>query len=230
MELSIRLRKIASLVEKCDVAADIGTDHGYIPIYLVKNQICNRAIASDINKGPVERAKLNVNLENLKDKIECRLGPGMSVLKPGEVQGVIIAGMGGNLIRDIIEEDIEIYKNLQFAILQPVQHSDVLRKYIYNKGFDIIDEELCFDENKFYEIIKVKYNEKPRTMKDIYYEISEKLIMKNHELVKEYINYKITKYQNIHINIIENTKASIMRKEELKNKIIELQELLNLCP
>lgn len=229
MELSIRLEKIASLVEKCDVVADIGTDHGYIPIYLLKNKKCNKAIASDVNKGPVERAKLNMSMENLSDRVECRLGNGMKILKPNEAQGVIVAGMGGNLIRDIIEDSMDIFKKLNFAVLQPVQNPEVLRKYIFDKGFEILDEDLCYDENKFYEIMKVRYSEKPRKLDDIYYEISELLIKKKHHLLKKYIEFKINKYNIIFTNINENSTSFIVKKQEVENKIVQLQELLRLC-
>ena len=96
MELSIRLKTISNLVDKCHTVVDVGTDHGYIPIYLTKESFCDKAIASDINRGPVEKARKNVSLYNIDEKVECRLGPGLTTVKKGEVQGAIIAGMGGN--------------------------------------------------------------------------------------------------------------------------------------
>ena len=83
MELSKRLMKIASYVNYCEAIADIGTDHGYIPIYLVKNNKCNSAIASDINKGPIEKASTNIRFEGLSEKIKCLLGGGLKPLKVG---------------------------------------------------------------------------------------------------------------------------------------------------
>ena len=104
MELSKRLKFIAKHIDKCKSIADIGTDHGYIPIYAVKNNLCERSIASDINKDPVKKSKLNISLEGLSEKIETRLGGGLEPIKAKEVEGIVIAGMGGNLIRDILEE------------------------------------------------------------------------------------------------------------------------------
>lgn len=226
MELSIRLKKIASMIDKCESVADIGTDHGYIPIYLVKNDICKKAIASDINVGPVEKAKFNVRKESLEKKIECRVGPGFKTLKPFEVNAAVIAGMGGNLIRDIIKEDMKVFKSLDYVVLQPVQNPEVLRKYIYESGFKIIDEELCFDEKKYYEIIKVKYETDYKKVDEIFYEIGENLLTKNHPLVKEYINYKISKCEKIKGFIKEETESAINRKIELENKICELRKML----
>ncbi|MCM0648810.1 class I SAM-dependent methyltransferase [Clostridium swellfunianum] len=229
MELGIRLKKIASMVDVCDKMADIGTDHAYIPIYLIKNGICIRAVASDINKGPVEKAKKNVKLENLHKKIDCRLGGGFSTIAPKEVQAAVIAGMGGNLIRDIIEEGMEVFKNLESCILQPVQNPEVLRAYIYERGFEILEEELCFEEGKYYEIIKVRYGNKFLTVDSMYYEIGKRLIEDKHPMISEYISYKLDKYCNIYGNLNEDTENAKERKNELKIKIDKLKELRGQC-
>jgi tRNA (adenine22-N1)-methyltransferase len=229
MELSIRLEKIASMVDECEVMADIGTDHAYIPIYLIKEGVCRRAIASDINRGPVEKALKNIRVETLQDRIECRLGGGFSTIKPGEIQTAVIAGMGGNLIRDIIEADLEVFKKLDSCILQPVQNPEVLREYIYNMGYNIIDEELCTEEKKFYEIIKIKYDSQVNPVDPIYYEISEKLIEKKHPLLPVYINKKLNKYYKIYDSLTENTENTRIRRSELESKINSLKGILESC-
>ena len=103
LKLTDRLLKIASLVDKDKKIADIGTDHGYIPVYLLNKNIINYAILGDINKGPLENAKKEVVRNNLLDKVDLRLGSGIEVLKPNEVDQIIIAGMGGVLINDILK-------------------------------------------------------------------------------------------------------------------------------
>lgn len=226
MEISKRLKVVASLVEKCEVVADIGTDHAYVPIYLIDNEVCEKAIASDINKGPVYKALKNIKDNNQEEKIECRLGAGLKTIKPYEAKVAIIAGMGGNLIKEIIEEDLHIFNSLKYAVLQPVQNPDVLRRYLYNKGYDIIDEELVYDENKYYEIIKVKYGDKPKFINEINYEISELLIRKKHPLLKDYINYKIFRYEKIYSSIKEETESGTKRKEEVKEKIKNLKGIV----
>jgi tRNA (adenine22-N1)-methyltransferase len=226
MEIGIRLNEIASMVENCDKIADIGTDHAYIPIYLIQRGICKSAIASDINKGPVEKAKGNVKLENLEAFIECRLGGGFSTLKPSEAQAAIIAGMGGNLIRDIIEEGIDVFRTLDYCILQPVQNPEVLREYIYKQGYSILDEELCIEDGKYYEIIKVKYDNNPRTIEPIYYEVGQKLLEKRHPLIFKYISYKLEKYYKIYNGITDNSLNARVRKSEVMDAINKLKELL----
>ncbi|WP_123053017.1 class I SAM-dependent methyltransferase [Clostridium sp. JN-1] len=226
MELSNRLKTVAMMVDKCHCAADIGTDHGYVPIYLIKNNICETAVACDINKGPLHKAQININSYNLKDKIECRLGNGLNKLKPGEVQGIIIAGMGGNLIRDILEQGLEVFKNANFVVLQPVQNPEILREYIYKKGYKILDENLCIDENKFYEIIKIVYDNKPKIVDEIFYEVSKKLIDINHPDIKKFILAKINRYKTILENIKDTSDLALERKHEIKNKIRKLEEIL----
>jgi len=227
MELGIRLENIASMVDKNDKIVDVGTDHAYIPIYLIKKGICESAIASDINKGPVDKARKNIALENLQQSIECRLGGGLTTVTPNEVQVAIIAGMGGNLIKDILEEGIDVFKNLEYCILQPVQNPEVVRKYIYDKGYNIIDEEICIEDDKFYEIIKVKYDNTPQKIDPIYYEIGKKLLDKKHPLIFPYIRYKVEKYYKAFNSILDNSPNAIARKEEIMNLIMKLKELLD---
>ena len=200
MELSKRLKRIAEHVDKCESVADIGTDHGYIPIYLVKEGICKKAIASDINKGPIEKAKVNVAFEGVSNKVKCLLGPGLNPLKVGEVNGVILAGMGGNLTRDILLADMDKVKKYDFIILQPAQNPEVLREFLYKNDYEIIDEDLIKDEGRFYELFKVKYNENSEKLvfeDGLYYEVSPLLREKNHPLFKEFIEEKINRCETI---------------------------------
>jgi tRNA (adenine22-N1)-methyltransferase len=224
MELSIRLKAIASMVETSTRVVDVGTDHGYVPIYLVKNNVIKGAIASDINKGPVEKARKNVQSNGLSHKINCRLGSGLSTINSGEVQVAIIAGMGGNLIRDILEADLEIVKQLEYMILQPVQNAEVLREYLYSTGYDILDEEICYEEGKFYEIIKAKYNTKSVILDNINYEISKVLLDKKNPVMKKFIEFKLQKYTKIYNNLNVDTITSKIRKEQIYHIITALKE------
>ncbi|AOR23001.1 tRNA (adenine(22)-N(1))-methyltransferase [Clostridium taeniosporum] len=227
MDLSKRLNWILEYVDECDIVMDVGTDHGYIPIYLVKNKIVKKAIASDINKDPLKKAKLNASLDGVVDRIDLRLGGGLSPLKNNEAQGIIIAGMGGNLIRDILEKDINKVKNLDYLILQPAQNPEVLREYLYNNNYEILKEDLCIDEGQFYELFKVKYKSGENTKLDsIFYEISPVMLKENNKLIKEYINHKINKNHKILNFIKEETESAKLRKEELKNKIKVLEDLV----
>lgn len=229
MDLSIRLKMIINQVDECSSIVDVGTDHGYVPIYLVKNHICGRAVASDINNGPIEKAQINVNFEGLKDKISCRLGTGLKTVEKGEVEGVIIAGMGGNLTRDILLQDWEKVRGYKFLILQPAQNPEVLREFLYNNEFEILNEDLCFEDNKFYELFKVKYSTSSYRMKidsELDYEVSQILREKHHPLLNKFIQNKIEKYENIAEYIKENTESARLRKSQVLDKIKKLKEMM----
>jgi tRNA (adenine22-N1)-methyltransferase len=226
MELSIRLKAIVNMMEKCDNIIDVGTDHGYVPIYLVENGVIKGAIASDINSGPVEKAKKNICKNNVSLQISCRQGSGLSTVKEGEVQVAIIAGMGGNLIRDILEADLPVVKGLKYIILQPVQNAEVLREYLYTAGYDILKEDICLEDGKFYEIIKAKYNTVPVVLDSIYYEISKTLLDEKHPVMQEFIEYKLKKYSKVYNTLNENTKTAKNRKEQLYHVIKRLKEFL----
>ena len=229
MELSKRLKRIVEHVDKCESVADIGTDHGYIPIYLVKEGICKKAIASDINKGPIEKAKVNVAFEGVSNRVKCLLGPGLNPLKVGEVNGVILAGMGGNLTRDILLADMDKVKKYDFIILQPAQNPEVLREFLYKNDYEIIDEDLIKDEGRFYELFKVKYNENSEKLvfeDELEYEVSPLLREKGHPLFKEFIEEKINRCETILSFIKEDTEAAKKRKSDLEEKINKLKGML----
>ncbi|MGG7147336.1 tRNA (adenine(22)-N(1))-methyltransferase [Clostridium butyricum] len=227
MELSKRLNWILNIMDKCDVIMDVGTDHGYIAIELIKRNLADKVIASDINKDPLNKAKLNVSLEGLSNKIELRLGGGLTPVKENEVNGVLIAGMGGNLIRDILENDIKKVKNMDYLVLQPAQNPEVLREYLYISDYQIIDEDVCFDEGKYYEVFKVKYKENNSTkLENIFYEVSPMLLNKKSDVFKDYLYEKIDKYKKVKSFIKDNTEHALSRKKELDSKIEIIENLL----
>lgn len=228
MELSKRLDLIVNHIKDCDTLVDVGTDHGYIPIHVVKSGICKSAIASDINKDPLDKAKLNAIFEEVDEKIDTRLGGGLSTVEVNEVEACVIAGMGGNLIRDILEADKEKVKGFKFLILQPAQNPEVLREYLYTNGYEVIEEDLCIEEDKYYELFKVRVKEGEETSLDpIYYEISPKLLRDRHPLMKDYITYKKEKYEKILGFIEDDTESAEARKNELEAKINILTNLEN---
>ena len=143
MDVSKRIEFIINNLENTEVLADIGTDHGYVPLIALERGICNKAIACDINKDPLDKARLNAILEGIGDELEFRLGGGFEPLKVSEANEVVIAGMGGNLIRDILEADLEKVKSAEYLILVPAQNPEVLRAYLYKNNYEIIIKYLC---------------------------------------------------------------------------------------
>lgn len=225
MELSKRLQFIADHIDRCKTIIDVGTDHGYIPIYSVKNNLCEKAIASDINKDPVKKAEMNAALEGVKSSVEVRLGGGLEVINIGEAEAVVIAGMGGNLIRDILEKDIEKTASFKYLILQPAQNPEVLREYLYNNGYEIMEEDLCLDEGIYYELFKVKKSNKAEkvSLDPIYYEISPRLLKDKNKLMFSYLESKEEKYSKILGFIKDTSESALKRKEDIENKLKEIE-------
>lgn len=160
-ELSLRLQTCLDALHPLQSIADIGTDHAYLPcVGLLRGQL-KRAIAADVGVGPLEAAKATISKYNLDDLIETRLGSGLSVIKPGEVEGVVIAGMGGKLITSILEADIPLAKSFNRLILQPNLDANVLRTFLMKNQFEIVDEKIVLDEKKIYEIIVVQPSQTP---------------------------------------------------------------------
>ena len=122
IKLSPRLEVIAGCVAGVKSMADIGTDHGYLPVYLVENELVSRAIASDTNQQPLKKAEKIIKEQQLEKQIETRLGSGLSVLKPGEVDAVVMAGMGGLLIRDLLEAQPDVARQQKKLVLQPMNN------------------------------------------------------------------------------------------------------------
>lgn len=228
MDVSKRIEFIIENLEKVNTLADIGTDHGYVPLIALERELCTKAIACDINKDPLDKARLNAILEGLGDELEFRLGGGFEPLNINEVNEVVIAGMGGNLIRDILEADIDKVKSVDYLILVPAQNPEVLREYLYTHNYEIIKEDLCFDEGIYYELFKVRSAEGNVTELDsIYYEISPVLLKSKNPLMKDYLQFKLDEYNRILGFITEATVAANKRREEIKEKINIITSMLN---
>lgn len=157
MKLSVRLQAVADMITTGNRVADVGTDHGYIPIYMTVNNLAPYAYAMDVNKGPLNRAQSNIELYELGDKVETRLSDGLKALKAGEAESVVIAGMGGLLTIRLLQDSSELLSDIQELILSP--HSDVklVREYVIDNGFVIADENMVIDEGKFYTIMRLTH-------------------------------------------------------------------------
>jgi tRNA (adenine22-N1)-methyltransferase len=194
MEISVRLKTVAEFVRTGSRVADIGTDHAYLPAYLVIHNISPFVIGSDLRKGPLINAENTINEYNLENKIELRQSDGFENINPGDADDFIICGMGGTLIRDILAK-AEWLKNPAYRlILQPQSHSEDVREYLINNGFKIIAEKACKDARRYYNIICAEFIGEKINKPDwyIYFgdlifnkdECSKKITEKNLKLLK----------------------------------------------
>ena len=214
-----RLKDIASLIDNCNTIADVGTDHGYLPIYLLQTGVCKYAYASDVAKGPLSKAIENINKFELNDFIKTILCSGLSKI-PSNVDTIIMAGMGANLIIDLINEAPHKYDTY---ILQANLNVNLLRKFLSENNFMIVDEKVSFANKKFYEILKVKRgNQKLNYMQIKYGPIN--LVNKCPLFVKKWESI-INTYKRI-LNNFQGSKEEELR---LNNEIIEISNMLTNC-
>ena len=155
IKLSKRMKAVSSMVTPGSILADIGTDHGYVPISLVQRKKIKKAIAMDVNKGPLKRAEEHIREAQLEEYIETRLSDGVKKLEVGEVNSILIAGMGGDLVIRIIKNGMEVCRSVDELILQPQSELGRVRKFLRENNFEIIDEDMVIEDGKYYPMMKV---------------------------------------------------------------------------
>ncbi len=186
--LSERLKAVAGMVSKGGAAVDIGTDHAYIPIYLVEKGIKDRAIAGDVNSGPLDIARKNIEDHDLAGRITLCLSDGLAnvEVKPGD--SVIIAGMGGLLVKNILSRSEDKARKAGELILQPQSEYSKLRQYLCLAGFRIIDEDAVFEDGKFYFVIKAgSFGNEVYVLSEAEKEFGPVLLSKKHPVLKDYL-------------------------------------------
>lgn len=204
LELDGRLKLIADKVPECGVVADIGTDHAYVPIYLIQQGKCKRAIASDVKVGPVHVAQRNIAKYKIEDMIETRLGSGLETIEKNEVDAIIIAGMGGTLLSELLEADKEkVSCRDVMLVLQPMNDLDIVRKWLYDHQFDIYDEELSREGNKIYCIMVARFIGQNKSYKDFELHVGECLTRRKDPLLLPYCEMKIRQINRV-LNQLED--------------------------
>ena len=165
--ISKRLEMVASFVPQGAVLLDVGSDHAYLPIELMKEGRINRAIAGEVVAGPYQSAVKNVKEHDLEEKIQVRLANGLAAFEESDKVSVItIAGMGGRLISTILEEGLDKLVNVERLILQPNNREDELRSWLQEHRFQIVAESIQEEAGKFYEILVVEAGEMELSARD----------------------------------------------------------------
>ncbi|MDF1616262.1 tRNA (adenine(22)-N(1))-methyltransferase [Petrocella sp. FN5] len=214
--LSDRLQAIAKMVPHNSIVADIGTDHGYLPIALVKTNQVSKAYAMDINEGPLMKARENIMSYGLESQVIAIRSPGLERL-PMDVNAVVIAGMGGILIGNILMTSKKKLSYVKDLILSP--HLDVphVRRTVHTLGYRIIEEKMIIDQEKYYTILKCKQGQEVYT--DLEYEYGKKLMEEGTDTFLAYLEAEKNKLEKVikRLNTID-TKSTIGRSIVLKDK------------
>lgn len=221
--LTPRLNCIISYVNSA-VAADIGTDHAYIPIELIRSGRAERVIASDVKNGPLEIAEGNIRKYGLADKIETRLGGGISVLDRGEADTIIIAGMGGELICEILKDDIDKARE-STLIIQPMNAQYELRRFLIENGFTIEKEDIENEKHRVYNILIVKNGAQKPFDKDIDYHIP--VYLYGHPKFNLLYEKKLREFNKIAAGLERSENCDEERLKYYKNCIQEMEDIKN---
>lgn len=228
MSLSDRLLSVKNTVIPCDTACDVGCDHGFVSIELVKTGVAKRVIACDINKGPLEAAARNISAANLSDRIETRLGDGLAKVSVSDgAESIIIAGMGGSLMAKILEEGKAVVANAKQLVLQPQSENFLVRKWLRENGYTILKEQMLVDMGKTYVIIDARpgeYIPKDDSLTELYDTYSEYLITNRDEILKAHLKKSIEINSGYLKGIEGERKSALVEKIELMEKALSLME------
>lgn len=197
IKINDRLLTAIPFVREAKRFADIGTDHAYLPIYLISNGIINSAIAADINQGPLDKANENIIKYGFSNQITTVLCDGLSKIDPDSVDDIAIFGMGGELIIKIIDEAAWTKDHNKRLILQPMTHPEKLREYLAKNGFQILGETISYDRGKIYQTICAQYDGITRKYDDFTLAFGEFILKEKNQLL---------------IDLLELTKHKLERK------------------
>lgn len=225
MSLSKRLETVANMVTKGNITADVGTDHGYVAMYLVQQGISPSTYAMDINRGPLERAREHINEAGLEEKITIIQSDGMKVLEGYPVDTAVVAGMGGMLICKIIQES-PVINQLKEMVLSPHSDVDKVRMCAIKNGFSITDEKMVEDYGKYYHIIKVERTQNLEEYTDWDYKFGRVMFEKRDEVFYEYLQKMRKKYIDIIDLLNKNEADNSERSNELKEMLCECEKAI----
>ena len=222
MELSKRLQAVADLISDGLIVADVGTDHGYIPIYLAQTGKCRKAFAMDVNVGPLLRAQEHVAENGLQNVIETRLSDGVKALSEGECECAVIAGMGGALTIKIMEEGKGVLRSLKEFVLQPQSEIAKVRQYLCENGYCVIEEDMVLEDGKFYPMMKVK-NGKMTAYNQIELRYGKELLEQKHPILKQFLEKEVHGKETI-LNLLKKESG-----EHIENRMKEVKEEIMLA-
>ena len=230
MELSARLKAVAGMVTKGNRVCDVGCDHGYISIYLVKNGVSPYVYAMDVNKGPLLRAKEHILDYGYADKIETILSDGLVALGDRKSDALICAGMGGKLIIKILTEGMEQVLKMRELVLQPQSEIHLVREFLRNQGFYIDKEDMIFEDGKYYPMMHVIIeSENQNEDNPVFDKFGPCLLKEKHPVLKDFLEYTKSTLDEINTRLVseEQTAKITKRIEEIKEQQKEVSVALD---
>ena len=197
MKLSKRLETVASMVTKGNRAADVGCDHGFVPIFLVESGISPLAVAADVRPGPLSRANEHIKEHRLEEKIQTRLSDGLANIKPGEADSLIMSGIGGILMMRLLQDEEQTAKSFKELILSPQSELFDVRRYLVSNGYLIEYEHMLCDEGKYYFIFHVLVKKDEREWSEEEYRYGKDICKDDIKTFLAYLEKEERQYEQI---------------------------------
>lgn len=228
MKLSKRLQMSAQMVTKGHVVADIGCDHAYLSLSLIENGIAPRALAMDLRLGPLAKAKENIEKSGYGNQMETRLSNGLEKLSKNEADTILITGMGGELMLDILTKGQAPAATAKELILQPQSAIPLVRYYLHNKGFCIVSEDMCLEEGKFYTSIKAVPGKDPdyeegSENSELFFEFGKLLLEQKHKILLSYLKREYHKKLKLREKLEASKTAAAKKRLPWVLKQMDLQ-------
>lgn len=223
-----RLREIANCIGKRSVVADIGCDHGILEGLLLRSGRAQKMIATDISNNSLQKAVAACAGHEFEGKVDFRLGDGLSVLRPGEVDAIVIAGIGGMQMAEIIKNGKNVAKEAAL-VLCPHSHESVLRRFLLGNGYAVLRESLALEDGRYYQILCAKYDGRDHSETDVFfYETGKKLLMEGHPLLTGFLNSRLLKTNEIIEKARQSDKTNAKKKaKNLSAFAKRLEEIIN---
>lgn len=224
VKLSARMQALADMVSKGRIVCDVGCDHGFVSIYLVQQNIAPKVYAMDVRSGPLERAKEHISQYCLEDYIETRLSDGLEGIQVGEADCMLCAGMGGPLMMKILTEGSEKAHAMKELILQPQSELALFRKFLREEGYRIVEENMIFEEGKYYPMMKAipvlqenaeKVDADEQELWDNYGEL---LLKEKNVVLQQYLDYCVKHVEQLLVNLKEHSTDEVRIAELEKER------------
>ncbi|ANZ58141.1 tRNA (adenine(22)-N(1))-methyltransferase [Fructilactobacillus lindneri] len=226
--LSKRMQAVADLVPAAKTIADIGSDHAYLPAYLLLNGIIQFAIAGEVRKGPLKNVTLEIERLQLQGKMEARLGDGLDVIHANDqVEVITIAGMGGELITKILERGIDKLNSGTTLVLQPNVDENILRSWLMKHNFKIIAENIVVDANHYYEMIKAQYCFEQVVYSKTELDFGPILKQQQSPIFKAKWNHRLKKNNEILAKLKKSNTHPVTKIKKLEAFKSEMEDVLN---
>ena len=232
IRLSERLKACVDCITRGNITADIGCDHAYTSIYMVKNDIAPYVYASDINEGPVIRARQNVSESGCSDRISVIKADGMTGIAPEQnIQSVLICGMGGNLMIDILDNEMIKEHKFKELVLQPQSDIFKVRYFLHENGYKIIYEKMIYEDGKYYNVIKAVSGDQSFS-NEYEYIYGSYLIHNSDPVLKSYLLDRRTTVRQILCSLKElpvHTDNQLAGIDSMEKELAMIEEVFDRC-